>query len=214
MTTYKLKIHLIESGKKEHKCENCNLTSWLNSLIPLELHHVDGNSKNNELNNIQLLCPNCHALTPNYRGKNKKREKKQINVPDEVIIKIVPTCYTIRHVLLEVGLVAAGANYARVKSIMIKNKVSFKKKQISDSSEKRLNTIRLKYGSIKESTRTRIVWPERDVLEKDIREHSLSFIGRKLGVSTGAIKKHAKKYGIDVSQINPWCKKHGSRSGI
>ena len=37
----------------------------------LELHHIDGNHSNNELSNLTLLCPNCHALTDNYRGKNK-----------------------------------------------------------------------------------------------------------------------------------------------
>ena len=39
--------------------------------IPLELHHIDGNNQNNNLTNLTLLCPNCHAMTDNYRGKNK-----------------------------------------------------------------------------------------------------------------------------------------------
>lgn len=70
--THKLKNRLIKEGIKYVKCENCLLTEWLNLPIPLELHHVDGNRKNNKLENIQLLCPNCHARTDNYRGKNKK----------------------------------------------------------------------------------------------------------------------------------------------
>jgi len=44
----------------------------LGGLIPLELHHRDGDRTNNSLANIELLCPNCHALTDNYRGGKKK----------------------------------------------------------------------------------------------------------------------------------------------
>lgn len=70
--SYKLKIRLIKAGIKEEKCERCGNTEWLGSTIPLELHHIDGNHKNNNLSNLQLLCPNCHALTDNYRGRGIK----------------------------------------------------------------------------------------------------------------------------------------------
>lgn len=68
--SYKLKSKLIEDGLKECICECCNEIEWLGQPIPLELHHVDGNHYNNELDNLEILCPNCHALTPSYRGKN------------------------------------------------------------------------------------------------------------------------------------------------
>lgn len=70
--TYKLKNRLIRDGLKERKCENCLMDSWQGIPIPLELHHKDGERKNNQILNLELLCPNCHALTDNYRGKNKK----------------------------------------------------------------------------------------------------------------------------------------------
>lgn len=70
--SYNLKPRLISSGLKEYKCEKCNLSKWLGNPIPLELHHIDGDNTNNELSNLQLLCPNCHAQTDNYRGKNIK----------------------------------------------------------------------------------------------------------------------------------------------
>ena len=65
--SYKLKLKLIKFGLKDEMCESCGLTTWLNEKCPLELHHVDGNSRNNTLANLQMLCPNCHALSDNYR---------------------------------------------------------------------------------------------------------------------------------------------------
>jgi hypothetical protein len=66
----KLRERLLEEGLKEHRCEGCGLTEWLGRPIPLELDHVDGDRTNNLFENLRLLCPNCHALTPTYRGRN------------------------------------------------------------------------------------------------------------------------------------------------
>lgn len=71
--TFRLKNRLLKEGIKKNVCEKCRRTKWFKEQIPLELHHADGCRTNNELNNLQLLCPNCHALTDNYRGKNKKK---------------------------------------------------------------------------------------------------------------------------------------------
>ena len=66
----KVRKKLLQEGYKEHHCERCGLTEWLGQPIPLELHHIDGDKNNNTLENFQLLCPNCHAFTDSYRGKN------------------------------------------------------------------------------------------------------------------------------------------------
>ena len=55
------------------RCYSCNRTRWLDGAIPLELHHVNGDRSSNQLSNLRLLCPNCHALTPTYRGKNRTK---------------------------------------------------------------------------------------------------------------------------------------------
>ena len=71
--SYKLKKRLIAEGIKKSVCESCGQSEWLEQPIPLELHHINGNNSNNRLENLRLLCPNCHALTDSYRGKNKRK---------------------------------------------------------------------------------------------------------------------------------------------
>jgi len=56
------------------------LAEWLGQPIPLELEHANGDRTDNRLEKLSLLCPNCHALTPTYRGRNKRR--KQVAAPE------------------------------------------------------------------------------------------------------------------------------------
>lgn len=59
---------LISRGIKEAKCECCGLSEWLGKSIPLELHHKDFNHYNNSLDNLQVLCANCHMQAHNYNN--------------------------------------------------------------------------------------------------------------------------------------------------
>lgn len=73
--SYKLKKRLFREGLKNEKCEKCGWAEKTkDGYIPLELDHINGNHSDNRLNNLRILCPNCHSLTYNYRGrKNKKK---------------------------------------------------------------------------------------------------------------------------------------------
>jgi hypothetical protein len=68
--TSHLRRRLIKEGLKEARCEMCGLDSWNGGPIPLELDHINGVRDDNRLSNLRVVCPNCHALTATYRGRN------------------------------------------------------------------------------------------------------------------------------------------------
>jgi hypothetical protein len=68
----KLKNRLVNEGVKEDKCEVCGITEWQGKPITMQLDHIDGNSHNHLYDNLRLVCPNCHAQTDTWCGKNKK----------------------------------------------------------------------------------------------------------------------------------------------
>jgi hypothetical protein len=76
ITSYKLKTRILRENVFPYQCSNCLLDTWLDQKIPLELDHINGNHMDNSLCNLRLLCPNCHALTHNYRGKNIRKSTK------------------------------------------------------------------------------------------------------------------------------------------
>jgi hypothetical protein len=73
--THRLKKLLLRDGLKEARCEYCQQTDWCGKAIPLELHHVNGNRYDNRIDNLHVVCPNCHALTDNHAGKSLKIPK-------------------------------------------------------------------------------------------------------------------------------------------
>lgn len=70
----RLKKRLIESGLKEDRCESCGIgNEWNGKPLTLQLHHINGNHRDNRFENLQILCPNCHSQTENYKGKKNKQ---------------------------------------------------------------------------------------------------------------------------------------------
>jgi 5-methylcytosine-specific restriction endonuclease McrA len=69
-STARLKERLFKANLKRRKCEWCGLKNWRKLPAPLELDHINGKRQDNRLENLRILCANCHAQTDTYRGKN------------------------------------------------------------------------------------------------------------------------------------------------
>jgi Zn finger protein HypA/HybF involved in hydrogenase expression len=104
------KIIVNERGQK---CECCGIENWLGQKLSFEIDHFDGDHHNNVKDNLRILCPNCHSLTPTWRGKNIKHR-----VHKEEFIKALNSTNNIHQALKLLKLNPAGGNYSTAKKIL------------------------------------------------------------------------------------------------
>lgn len=98
--------------EQNEKCNKCGLSEWLGIKISFELEHKDGNHHNNERENLEALCPNCHSITPTWRGRNKNHNIGKVS-NEELLIAIIENNFNFRQSLIQVGLAPKGGNYVR-----------------------------------------------------------------------------------------------------
>ena len=84
-----LKIKLIRDGIKENKCEICGVSIWQGVQLPLELHHKDGNHFNNNFDNLQILCPNCHSIQEGNAGANRGKYTAVSELAQEIDLESI-----------------------------------------------------------------------------------------------------------------------------
>lgn len=180
-----------------NKCERCGLSEWQGERLVLEVHHIDGNRLNNTLENLQLLCPNCHSLTDNYKGKNNNGK---ITVTDEQLVEALQSNQNIRKALISLGLAGRGGNYERAHELIDKYQISFPikdKKYYCNDCGKEIETnvkycleCRVKHISKVQNK------PDRNVLKNMIRTQSFTSIGQKYGISDNSVRKWCIKLNL------------------
>jgi hypothetical protein len=74
-SSHKLRLRLIAEGIKKDECEECGITTWKGKYISKHLDHIDGNHHNNQIDNLRILCPNCHQQTDTYGSKKLKMDR-------------------------------------------------------------------------------------------------------------------------------------------
>jgi hypothetical protein len=211
--TSELKKRLIIEGIIENKCSKCGLIEWLNEKISLHLHHIDGNRKNNNLNNLMLLCPNCHSQTDNYCGKNSKINNV-CKYTDEELIKAVNTSDNLYQVCDKLNI-AAGRTYNILKRKMKELNINFENiefnylKKLTFSKDYSIRKNKQKYCScgkeINYKSKTckdcRIInsrkvkdRPSYEILKKEVDEYGYNYIGKKYNVCSRTIKKWLIQY--------------------
>jgi 5-methylcytosine-specific restriction endonuclease McrA len=182
-----LRKRLLNEGIKDHVCEMCGLKEWNGIPIALELDHVNGDRDNNELNNLRMLCPNCHAQTPTWRGRNRKPNANQVVSEVNVINAYKSVSDRINASPTFTDIMTSMGSGRGVKYLDDKKEIQ----SICD-----MNNLEIRTTSI--PRKDKIQWPDNVELSGMVASMSLEAVGRKLGVTGNAVKKRCIKYGIAI----------------
>lgn len=189
VSTNSLRKRLLKEKRKEFKCEKCLNTTWNGIPIPLELEHVNGVNVDNRIENLKLLCPNCHAQTPCYRGRNKLsslNERRELNrvkfgetckmaIPSQADGEIHQACVETRRREPKVAKVCECGK-----------EISYKSVQCRECDYLDRKTSR----------------PSHNQLVQDFLElKSFLQVGKKYGVSDNSVRKWVKLYQIDTAKV-------------
>ena len=102
-------------------CHECGINEWRGQPLTLETEHIDGDHSNNTRENVIALCPNCHSITPTWRGRNVAKNRGAYT--DQEILEIYHEVGNIRQTLLRMGYAAKGDNYVKIKRIINRQKL-------------------------------------------------------------------------------------------
>ena len=196
----KLRKRLLDAGLKEHRCECCGRTTWNDIPIPLQVHHIDGNHNNNSIDNLQMLCPNCHSLTENWCSKNQKKVKRFCQVcGKEIFSSKARFCSEDCKIKACFNKAIGKIN----KEFLIKclnESETFK--ELCEKCDRQDSTVRRllkKYG---------LKWEKKKTLDKNSIKEMITFLlncknfsetGRKFGLSDNGVRKRLKKYGYPTN---------------
>lgn len=202
----RLRIKLLKKGLLSPKCYECELVEWRGMPAPLHLDHIDGNRANCMLSNLRLLCPNCHALTDTYAGRNIGRihaeriTKEALEREYDLFVAEhgnLPSANRLYHMLGRLGGVGSRENSRRVQAILGDERPL--------SSRSYTRNGRSRQGHSK-GGRAKIEWPSDSDMVELLSMRSRVEVSEMLGVSDNAVKKRCLTRGIkepDYRRMRP-----------
>ena len=164
-----IRKRILRDGLKENKCEICGQGEiWNGNQLTLQLDHINGIHSDNRIENLRILCPNCHTQTPTHSGKNKKCKTKSETGGSRT--RKTP--------------LSKNGGFANLPTVPCK----------SCNKEFQLKSITQKYCSQECAHRfqRKIERPDLDLLQKLVDETSYCAVGKKFGVSDNAIRNWLK----------------------
>lgn len=72
-----LKQRLLREGLLKNECSKCGIKDWLGNPLSMHIDHINGSGGDHRLENLRMLCPNCHSQTPTYGGRNTRLKRLQ-----------------------------------------------------------------------------------------------------------------------------------------
>lgn len=167
ISSAKLKAKLFRDGYKDFNCELCGISEWRGKTAPLELDHANGNRYDNRLENLRILCPNCHAQQPTNAGKNMWNYTGPAPIEKKYPVKVEKPRVT--------------------KPQSVSKHCQDCRKEISPYAS------RCKSCTSKKQS-TKIEWPSIAELENMLEGSSYVAVSKILGVSDNAIRKRLKNH--------------------
>jgi hypothetical protein len=75
---FSIKRRLLKAGILKNACDECGLSDWRGRPLSIQIDHRNGISDDYRLENLRMLCPNCHSQTENFAGRNAKRKRSHL----------------------------------------------------------------------------------------------------------------------------------------
>jgi hypothetical protein len=188
----KIKNIIFNKSLMENRCCMCKTEPvWNGKQLTLQLDHINGDTCDNRIENLRLLCPNCHSQTETYCGKSRKSKivADRINID---VLKDILTKNNIEDVLKIMKI-----SRKQLKRIMLKNNIEYVKKNGFYEQQKKFEI-------------------SREELQKLINKEPFEKIGRMFGVCGNSIKKRCKKLDIEMpsGRRGFWSKVYSNKTSI
>jgi len=152
LSTQSLIKYISDNDILPYKCKICGISEWNDKFIILELDHINGDNRDNRIENLRFLCPNCHSQTDTWRGRGKSRYPSQY-MPDNTLVESLENNKNIRQSLISLGLVPKGGNYLRCKKLIKDKNVIVGKNYIEPPKKEKKNVNKKKRKGILEENK-------------------------------------------------------------